>query len=79
MQRSLHEHLNSSKWWDFGRKHGGMFIFAPTTTVGNSFWYRGTADAIYQNLDFLKRCHEPYVVITQGSAYTSLVLIKVLD
>lgn len=77
--RSLHEHLNSSKWWDFGRKHGGMFIFAPTTTVGNSFWYRGTADAIYQNLDFLKRCHEPYVVITQGECVYKLDFNKVLD
>ena len=25
--RSLNEHLSSSKWWDFGRKHGGLFIF----------------------------------------------------
>ncbi|MBP3216444.1 MAG: glucose-1-phosphate adenylyltransferase subunit GlgD, partial [Clostridium sp.] len=27
--RSLHEHLSSSKWWDFGRKQGGMFVFTP--------------------------------------------------
>lgn len=77
--RSLHEHLNSSKWWDFGRKHGGMYIFAPTTTLGNSFWYRGTADAIYQNLDFLKRCHEPYVVITQGECVYKIDFNKVLE
>ena len=57
--RSLNEHLNSSKWWNFGRKQGGMYVFTPTITQDNSYWYRGTADAIYQNLDFLKRCHEP--------------------
>ena len=43
--RSLNEHLSSSKWWDFGRKQGGLFVFNPTVTVDNSWWYRGTADA----------------------------------
>ena len=64
--RSLNEHLNSSKWWDFGRKQGGLFVFTPTVTADNSYWYRGTADAIYQNLSFLKSSHEPYVVIASG-------------
>ena len=64
--RSLNEHLSSSKWWDFGRKQGGLYVFSPTVTVDNNFWYRGTADALYQNLDFLKNCHEPYVVIAAG-------------
>lgn len=77
--RSLHEHLNSSKWWDFGRKQGGMYVFAPTTTIGNSFWYRGTADAMYQNLDFLRRCHEPYVAIVQGECIYKLDFNKILD
>ena len=61
--RSLNEHLSSSKWWNFGRKQGGMFVFTPTITKENSFWYQGTADAIHQNLDFLKRCHEPLSLI----------------
>ena len=52
--RSLNEHLSSSKWWDFGRKQGGLFVFTPTVTQENSSWYRGTADAIFQNLNFLK-------------------------
>ena len=48
--RSLNEHLNSSKWWDFGRKQGGLFVFTPTITAEHNDWYRGTADALYQNL-----------------------------
>ena len=56
--RSLNEHLSSSKWWDFGRKQGGMYVFTPTITAESSDWYRGTADALYQNLDFLKKSHE---------------------
>ena len=77
--RSLNEHLSSSKWWDFGRKQGGLFVFTPTITVGNNFWFRGTADAIAQNLDFLKRSHEPYVVIASGDCVYKLDYNKVLE
>ncbi|HIW21510.1 MAG TPA: glucose-1-phosphate adenylyltransferase subunit GlgD [Candidatus Dorea intestinavium] len=77
--RSLNEHLNSSKWWDFGRKHGGLFVFTPTVTADNGYWYRGTADAIYQNLDFLKQSHEPYVVITSGDGVYKLDYNKILE
>ena len=77
--RSLNEHLSSSKWWDFGRKQGGLFVFTPTITLENGSWYRGTADAIYQNLDFLKKCHEPYVIITSGDAVYKLDYNEVLE
>lgn len=77
--RSLNEHLSSSKWWDFGRKQGGLFVFTPTVTVDNSFWYRGTADAIYQNLSFLKRSHEPYVVIASADGVYKMDYNKVLE
>ena len=62
--RSLNEHLSSSTWWDFGRKQGGLYIFTPTVTAENSYWYRGTADAIWQNIDWLKQSHEPYVAVS---------------
>ena len=77
--RSLNEHLSSSKWWDFGRKQGGLFLFPPTVTRSNNWWYRGTADAIYQNLDFLKSSHEPYVVIVSGDGIYKLDYNKVLE
>ena len=77
--RSLNEHLSSSKWWDFGRKQGGMYVFTPTITAEHSDWYRGTADALYQNLDFLKRSHEPYVVIAAGDGIYKLDYNKVLE
>ena len=77
--RSLNEHLSSSKWWDFGRKQGGMYVFTPTITAESSDWYRGTADALYQNLDFLKRSHEPYVVLASGDGVYKLDYNKVLE
>ena len=77
--RSLNQHLSSSKWWNFGRKQGGLFVFPPMVTSDNDFWYRGTADAIHQNLDFLKECHEPYVVIASGDCVYKMDFSKVLE
>lgn len=77
--RSLNEHLSSSKWWDFGRKQGGLFVFTPTITMDNGYWYRGTADAIYQNLEFLRKSHEPYVIIASGNGVYKLDFNKVLE
>ena len=76
---SLNEHLSSSKWWDFGRKQGGLYVFTPTITADNGYWYRGTADAIYQNLEFLRKCHEPYVIISSGDAVYKMDYNKVLE
>ncbi|MCR4763593.1 MAG: glucose-1-phosphate adenylyltransferase subunit GlgD [Lachnospiraceae bacterium] len=76
---SLNEHLSSSKWWDFGRKQGGLYTFTPAITAENGFWYRGTADAIAQNLHFLKECHEPYVIITSGDCVYKMDYNRVLD
>lgn len=77
--RSLNEHLNSSKWWDFGRKQGGLYLLTPTTKSDGNHWYRGTADTIYQNLDFLKSSHEPYVVMASGDGIYKLDYNKVLE
>lgn len=77
--RSLNEHLSSSKWWDFGRKQGGLYVFTPTITAQSSDWYRGTADALFQNLNFLKSSHEPYVVIAAGDGIYKLDYNKVLE
>lgn len=77
--RSLSDHLNSSKWWDFGRKQGGLEVRTPVVTADNSNWYRGTADAMYQNINFLKNSHEPYVVIASGDCIYKMDFGKVLE
>ena len=77
--RSLNEHLNSSKWWDFGRKQGGLYVLTPYITEDNNSWYLGTADALYQNLDFLRACHEPYVIISSGDCVYKMDYEKLLN
>ncbi len=77
--RSLHDHLSSAKWWDLDRKEGGLYIFTPFLSSDNSFWFRGVADSIYQNISFLKRSHEPYVIIVSGDAVYKMDYNKVLE
>lgn len=77
--KSLNEHLSSSKWWDFGRKQGGLYVFTPSITADNGYWYRGTADSIWQNISFLKNSHEPYVIIAAGDGVYKLDYNKVLE
>lgn len=77
--KSLNEHLSSSKWWDFGRKQGGLYVFTPSITADNGYWYRGTADSIWQNISFLKNSHEPYVIISAGDGIYKIDYNKVLE
>ena len=51
----------------------------PTITKNNSLWYQGTADALYQNIDFLKKSHEPYVIIATGDGVYKMDYGKVLE
>jgi glucose-1-phosphate adenylyltransferase len=77
--RSLQDHLSSAKWWDLDRKEGGLYTFTPFLSNNNSFWFRGVADSIYQNISFLKRSHEPYVVIASGDAIYKMDYNKLIS
>lgn len=76
--RSLADHIGSSKWWDFGRKKTGLFLFTPTLLSQETYGFKGTADSIYQNIDFLKKSNEPYVVITSGEYICKMDYNKII-
>ena len=77
--RSLNEHLNSSKWWDFGRKQGGLYVFTPTITDDNGYWYRGTADAIYQNINFIDNYDPDHIIVLSGDQICTMDYAKMLQ
>ena len=77
--RSLTDHLSSSKWWDLGRKKGGLFLFTPDMSSSMSFGFRGTGDGIYQNISFLKRSNEPYVIIAGGEQINRIDYRDLID
>lgn len=77
--RSLMDHLGSGKEWDLDRKNDGLFIFPPYLSRDDSGWYKGTADAMYNNLTFLKRSKEEYVIIAQGNCVYKMVFDDLLE
>lgn len=62
----LNTYLGDGKSWDLDRMHGGIQILPPYQQVGNSDWYSGTANAIYQNIDFINQYEPEYVLILSG-------------
>ena len=67
--RSLMDHLGAGKEWDLDRRYDGLFIFPPSMSDDQSGWYKGSADAMYNNLSFLKRSNEEYVVIAGNGIF----------
>ncbi|APT75456.1 glucose-1-phosphate adenylyltransferase [Marinitoga sp. 1137] len=65
--RSLMDHLGSGKEWDLDRKTGGLFILQPFFRKKDEIpVYKGTADAIFQNMTLLRRGDEDFVLIGSG-------------
>ena len=62
----LHSYLGNGSVWDLDRKNGGVFILPPYARDKGADWYRGTADAIYQNLNFIDMAEAEYVLILSG-------------
>ncbi len=65
--RSLMDHLGSGKEWDLDRRNGGLHIFPPYLEGDSIGMYRGSAEGMYNNLSFLKRSSEEYVIVAMGN------------
>jgi len=63
---SLNEHIGIGKPWDLDRIHGGIRLLQPYQARGEQGWYEGTADAVYQNLDYLESKDAEGVMILSG-------------
>ena len=76
---SLIRHLQ--RGWSFLRGEQNEFVdlMPAGQQMEEGLWYRGTADAMWQNIDFLKERHEPYVIIASGDCVYKLDYNKVLD
>jgi len=64
--RSLNQHIRNGKPWDLDRALGGVYLLQPYTGRGASEWYKGTADAVYQNLLFAMESNAEQVLILSG-------------
>jgi glucose-1-phosphate adenylyltransferase len=62
----LNAYIGNGQPWDLDRGDGGVHVLQPYMTGSSGEWYRGTANAIYQNLDFIDLYDPEYVVILSG-------------
>lgn len=62
----LNDYIGSGKPWDLDRMNGGVHILPPYQGQKGGDWYKGTANAIYQNLEFIERYNPEYVLILSG-------------
>ncbi|MBP5661726.1 MAG: glucose-1-phosphate adenylyltransferase [Clostridia bacterium] len=62
----LNTYIGSGQPWDMDRLRGGAFVLPPYVTGETGEWYKGTANAIYQNLPFLRQFRPKYVLVLSG-------------
>jgi glucose-1-phosphate adenylyltransferase len=64
--RSLNAHIGIGRAWDLDRQGGGVTLLQPYLGRESSDWYRGTADAVYQNLYYIEESRADQVLILAG-------------
>ena len=75
----LHTYLGTGNAWDLDKSTGGVFILPPYARDKGADWYKGTADAIYQNLNFIDMMDPEYVLILSGDHIYTMDYAKMLD
>lgn len=75
----LNWYIGNGSSWDLDSEHGGVFVLPPYIDDNDSSnWYQGTADAIYQNLNFMEMINPDYVLVLSGDHIYSMDYSKML-
>ncbi len=75
----LNEYIGNGQPWDLDRSFGGVHILSPYQAKNRSDWYKGTANAIYQNLYFIKTYDPDYVLVLSGDHIYKMDYSAMLD
>jgi glucose-1-phosphate adenylyltransferase len=75
----LNEYIGNGHPWGLDRVHGGVHVLAPYESSSGKSWYSGTANAIYQNMNFVDRYNPDYVAILAGDHIYKMNYAKMLD
>ena len=62
----LNEYIGNGEPWDLDKMNGGVHVLPPYESNSGASWYAGTANAIYQNINFVDRFNPEYVVVLSG-------------
>ncbi len=74
----LNTYIGNGQPWDLDRNNGGVYVLPPYVDSEKSVWYKGTANAIYQNIDFVDQFKPNYVVIAGGDHIYKMDYAKML-
>ncbi len=74
----LNDYIGNGAAWDLDRENGGVHILSPYQQIKGSEWYKGTANAIYQNINFIDRYDPEYVCILSGDHIYKMDYSKML-
>ena len=75
----LNDYIGNGSAWDLDREQGGVHILSPYQQIGESQWYKGTANAIYQNINFIDRYNPEYVAVLSGDHIYKMDYSLMLD
>ena len=76
---ALNEYIGNGEPWDLDRTRGGLSVLPPYQGQKASEWYKGTANAIYQNINFIKQYNPDYVLILSGDHIYRMDYAKMLE
>lgn len=75
----LNEHIGNGQPWDLDSMNAGVHVLPPYQRSKKSDWYKGTANAIYQNINFIERYDPDYVVILSGDHIYKMDYSKMVE
>ena len=75
----LNEYIGNGQAWDLDRTFGGVMVLPPYQGNKSADWYKGTANAIYQNLAFIDRYDPEYVLVLSGDHIYKMDYAAMLD
>ena len=75
----LHSYVGIGSPWDLDRKDGGVFVLPPYTHDAGGEWYKGTADAIYQNIAFIDQFDPVWIVVLSGDHIYKMNYTRMLE
>jgi len=75
----LNQYIGNGQPWDLDRLNGGAFVLPPYQKGKQGEWYKGTANAIYQNINFIDRYNPEYVLILSGDHIYKMDYAEMLE
>lgn len=75
----LNDYLGNGHPWDLDRLNGGVHVLSPYEAIGRAEWYKGTANAIYQNIAFIEKYDPKYVVVLSGDHIYKMNYANMID